>query len=107
MSASSSASGPLSQADIRTHSEPVQTLLNNPPRVQQPQLAAVVEWIIKLGFALVGMVANLANHITNQADEAFETARHASAQFAQSAAAATAGTAASQHDTAPCPKRCN
>jgi len=103
MSAASSASGPLSQADIITHSEPVQTLLNNPPRAQQPHLAVLVEWIIKLGFGLVGMVANLAKHITDQADEAFKTAHHTSSQFAQSAAAATA----SQCDTTPSPKQCN
>ena len=74
MSAASSALGPLSQADIITHSEPVQTLLNNPPHMQQPHLAVLVEWIIKLGFGLVDMVANLAKHITDQADEAFKTA---------------------------------
>jgi len=71
--------------------------------MQQPHLAMLVEWIIKLGFALVGMVANLAKHITDQA-EAFKTARHASAQSAQSAAAATTGTAAFQRDTTPSPK---
>ena len=103
----SASSGALSQADIIEHSEPVQALLNNPPRAQQPHLAALVEWIIKLGFVLVGMVANLAKHLTDQADEAFETARSASAQFATSAAATTAGTAPSQRDTAPSSKRCN
>ena len=105
MSASSSLS--VSQAEIITLSEPVQALLNNPPRAQQPGLAALVEWIIKLGFTLVGMIAQLAKQLADSTDEAFEIARHASAQFAASAAAATLGTAPPQRDTAPSPKRCN
>ena len=87
MSASSSLS--VSQAEIITLSEPVQALLNNPPRAQQPALVALVEWIVKLGFALVGMVAQLANQLADRTDEAFEKARQASAQFAASATAAT------------------
>jgi len=105
MSASSSLS--VSQAEIITLSEPVQALLNNPPRAQQPGLAALVEWIVKLGFALVGMIAQLAKQLADSTDEAFEIAHHASAQFAASAAAATVGTAPPQCDTAPSPKRCN
>ena len=98
----------LSQEEIIQQSEPAQTLLNNPPRAQQPGLVALVEWIVKLGFALVGMIANLAKQLSDQADEAFETARRASAQSVPSAAAATAGTATSQQrGTTTSPKRCN
>jgi len=82
-------------------SEPAQTLLNNSPCAQQPGLVALVEWIVKLGFTLMGMIANLAKQLSDQADEAFETACQASAQSVPSAAAATAGTASSQqHGTA-------
>ena len=97
----------VSEAEIIQQSEPVQALLNNPPRAQQPGLVALVEWIVKLGFALVGMIANLAKQLSDQADETFETARRASAQSVPSAAAATAGTASSQRGTATSPKRCN
>jgi hypothetical protein len=104
---SSSSSTSISQADIIQSSEPVQALLNNPPRAPQPGLAALVEWIVKLGFALVGMVANLAKQLADQADEAYEKARQASAQTTAFVSAATAGTSTSQRDTAASPKRCN
>ena len=104
---SSSSATSISQADIIQSSEPVQALLNNPPRVPQPGLAALVDWIVKVGFALLGMVANLAKQLADQADEAYETARQASAQFSASMPAATAGTTTSQRDTAPSPKQCN
>src|SRR6266545_7099495 len=104
---SSSSATSISQADIIQSSEPVQALLNHPPRVPQPGLAALVDLIVKVGFALLGMVANLAKQLADQADEAYETARQASAQFSASMPAATAGTTTSQRDTAPSPKQCN
>src|SRR5258705_77577 len=118
---STATSRSVSQADIIQISEPVQALLNNPPRAQQPGLVALVEWIVKLGFALVGMIANLAKQLADQADKAFEVARRASAQFPAMSTATTTGhgtassgrataghgTTTSQRGTAPSPKRCN
>jgi hypothetical protein len=68
----------VSQEEIIEQSEPVQALLHNPPHAQQPGLVALVEWIVKLGFVLVDMIANLAKQLSDQADEAFETARQPS-----------------------------
>ena len=104
---SSSSATSISQADIIQSSKPVQALLNNPPRVPQPGLAALVDWIVKVGFALLGMVANLAKQLADQADEAYETARQASAQFSASVPAATTGTTTSQRGTTTSSKRCN
>jgi len=74
---SSSSVTSVSQADIIESSEPVQALLNNPPCPPQPGLAALVDWIIKVDFTIVGMVTNLAKQLVDQADEAYETARQA------------------------------
>ena len=59
----------LSQEEIIQQFEPAQTLLNNPPRSQQPALVVLVEWIVKLGFGLVGMIAYLAKQLSDQADD--------------------------------------
>jgi len=67
---SSSSATSISQADIIQISKPVQALLNNPLHMPQPALAALVEWIVKVGFVLVGMIANLAKQLADQADEA-------------------------------------
>ena len=94
------------EAEIIEQSEPVQALLNNPPKVQL-HLTALLNWIIQIGFALVGLIANLTKPIMDQQEELAESARLASVRSIPSAAAATAGTARSQCDTAPSPKRCN
>ncbi len=94
----------ISEAEIIQSSESFQALLNNPPHAQQPALVALVEWVVEIGFVLVGMIANLAKALSDQADEAFETARQASAQSVASAAAATISTAPPQRDTTPSPK---
>src|SRR6266545_3210904 len=104
---SSSSATSISQADIIQSSKPVQALLNNPLHVPQPGLAALVDWIVKVGFALVGMVTNLAKQLADQADKAYKTACQASAQFSTSVPAATTSTATSQRGTATSSKRCN
>jgi hypothetical protein len=95
------------QAEIIDQSEPVQALLNNPPKVQ-PHLTALLNWIIQLGFALVGLIANLTQPIMDQQEEFAESARLANVRpIPTSSVAATAGTSRTPRGTDPSPKRCN
>jgi len=50
--------------------------MNNPPKVQ-PHLKAFLDWIIALGFALVGLIANLTKPIMDQQEDLTESARRA------------------------------
>jgi len=95
------------QAEIIEHSEPIQTLLNNPPKVRPP-FTALLNWIVQLGFALVGLVANLTQPIMDQQEELAESARLAKvSSMPTSSVAATAGHSRTTRRTNASPKRCN
>jgi hypothetical protein len=95
------------QAEIIDQSEPVQALLNNPPKVP-PTFTALLNWIIQLGFALVGLIANLTQPIMDQQEELAESARQANVRsIPTSSAAATAGHSRTSRRTNASPKRCN
>ena len=97
----------VTEAAIIEHSEPVQALLNNPPKVQ-PHLTAFLNWIIQVGFALIGLIATLTKPIMDQQEEFAESARLASVRSIPiSSAAATAGTTNNQRGSTASPKRCN
>ena len=91
----------VTEAEIIEQSEPVQALLNNPPKV-------LLNWIIQLGFALVGLIASLTKPIMDQQEEFAKSARLASVRtIPTSLAAATASTTNTQRGPTASPKRCN
>jgi len=97
----------VTEAEIIEQSEPVQALLNNPPKVQ-PHLTVLLNWIIQLGFALMGLITSLTKPIMDQQEEFAESARLASVRtIPTSLAAATAGTTNTQRGPTASPKRCN
>jgi len=95
------------QAEIIEHSEPVQALLNNPPKVPPP-FTALLNWIIQLGFVLMGLVANLTQPIMDQREELAESAQLAKVSSMPTlSVAATAGYLRTTCCTDASPKRCN
>jgi len=97
----------VTEAEIIEQSEPVQALLNNPPKVQ-PHLTVLLNWIIQLGFALMGLIASLTKPIMDQQEEFAKSAQLASVRTIPTLlAAATAGTTNTQRGSTASPKRCN
>ena len=96
----------ITEAEIIEQSEPVQALLNNPPKVQ-PHLKAFLDWIIALGFALVGLIANLTKPIMDQQEELAESARLANVRSIPVSSAVATDTSRQPRDTDVSPKRCN
>jgi len=97
----------VTEAEIIDQSKPVQALLNNPPKVL-PQLTALLDWIIKIGFTLVGLIANLTKPIMDQQEDLAESTRQAKAHsMPASLAAATSTLSTSRGTNASAPKRCN
>jgi len=95
------------QAEIIEHSEPVQALLNNPPKLP-PNFKALLDWIIQIGFALVGFIATITQPIMDRQEELAESARRANvSSIPASSAAATAGHSRTSRRTPASPKRCN
>ena len=96
----------ITEAEIIKKSKPIQALLNNPPKVQ-PHLTVLFNWIIQLGFALVGLIANLTKPIMDKQGDFTKSAQLASVYAIPPPSAAATGTSSNQHGSPASSKRCN